>query len=144
MVTAIGYKEMQPQLPMETTTVTIAQRFDPGMFILNRSVQNNHPLLAQLVTWRNSVDLFREQEKRDFRDLYNDIDHRSVLSALIGQGEILLCHAKMQGLALEGIGLSFEMVESEIRALRDDLRITHEELISEEEAKNILGIHQNA
>jgi hypothetical protein len=144
MVTAPKTEGMQTQLPMETTTVTIAQRFDPGMFLLNRSVQNNHPVLAQLVTWRNSVDLFREQEKRDFRDLYHDIDHRSVLSALIGQGEVLLCHAKMQSLALEGVGLSFEMVESEIRALRDDLRITHEELISEEEARNILGIFPNA
>jgi len=114
------------------------------MFILNRSVQNNHPLLAQLVTWRNSVDLFREQEKRDLRDLYHDGDHRSALSALIGQGEILLHQAKIQDLKLEGVGLSSEMVESEIRALRDNLRITHEELISEQEADEILGIFKNA
>jgi len=128
---------------MQVTTVTMSQRIDP-LFLINRSVKQNHPLLAQLVTWRNSVDLFREQEKKDSRNLYNDLDHRSVLSILIGQGEMILCHAKMQELGLEEVGLSFEMVESEIRALRDDLRITHEELISEEETRDILSVFQDA
>jgi hypothetical protein len=113
------------------------------MFILNRSVQNNHPILAQFVTWRNSI-VFFANKKRDFRNLYHDLDHRSVLSALIGQGEMLFCHAKMQALGLESVGLSVEMVESEIRALRDDMRITHEELISEEEAKDILSVFRDA
>jgi len=140
MGAALKAEATQTQLPMEPTAVTISHRFDPGMFILNRNVQNNHPLLSQLVTWRNSIDLFREQEKRDFRDLSHDDDHRSVLSALIGQGEILLHQAKVQGLALDGIGLSFAMLESEIRALRDNLRITHEELVSEGEAKVILCV----
>jgi hypothetical protein len=135
---------MQGQLPMEATAVTFSHPFDLGMFILTRSVQQNHPLLAQLVTWRNSVDLFREQEKRDARDLRTETDHRPVLSALIGQGEMLLCQARTQGINLDGIGLSFEMVESELRALRDDLKITHENLISEEEATNILGVNLNA
>jgi hypothetical protein len=143
MVTASKPEDIQQQLPIGSISVTISQRFDP-LLLVNKSVQNNHPLLAQLVTWRNSVDLFREQEKRDLRDLYNDLDHRSVLSALIGQGEILLCQAKMQNLKFEDVGLSFEMVESEVRALRDDLRITHEELVSEEEAKEILSIFKNA
>ena len=138
MSTAVSPDRMQGQLPMETVSVT--HRFEPGMFILNRSVEKKLPLLAQFVTWRNSVDLFREQEKKDFRNLYHDLDHRSFLSALIGTGEILLCHAKMQGLALDTVGLTFEMVESEIRALRDDMRITHEELISEDEAKSVLSV----
>jgi len=132
---------MQGQLPM---AVTVSSRFDPGLFLLNRGAQNNHPLLAQWVTWRNSVDLLREQEKQDFRDLYHDLDHRSVLSALIGQGEFFLYHSKMQALPLESVGLSFEMVESELRALRDDMRITHEELISEAEAKDILSVFADA
>ena len=107
-------------------------------------MQKNHPLLAQLVTWRNSVDLFREQERRDLRNLYDESDHRAVLSALIGQGEILLYYSKLQGLKLENIGLSHAMVESEIRALRDNMRITHEELISDAEAQEILGGFANA
>jgi hypothetical protein len=36
------------------------------------------------------------------------------------------------------------MIESEVRALRDDMRITHEELISDQEADEILGVFANA
>jgi len=133
----------QQQLPFNPR-LQLKSGFNPGMFILEQSVQKNHPLLAQLVTWRNSVDLFREQERRDLRELYNDSDHRSVLSALIGQGEILIYYSKLQGLKLEDIGLSQTMVESEIRALRDNMRITHEELISDTEADEILGGFANA
>jgi len=140
----VAPSDPQEQLQMGPIVASISVRFDPGMYLLNRSVQQNHPLLAQLVTWRNSADLFREQERRDLRELYNDADHRSGLSALIGQGEQLLYHAKLQNLNLESIGLSHEMIESEIRALRDDLRITHEELISEQEADKILNIFGNA
>jgi len=118
--------------------------FNPEVFILEQSVQKNHPILAQLVTWRNSVTIFREQEKRDTRNLYNDPDHRSVLSMLIGQGEILLHHSRLQNLKLEDIGLSAAMIESEVRALRDDMRITHEELISDQEADDILAVFENA
>lgn len=50
----------------------------------------------------------------------------------------------MQSIKLDGVGLSFEMVESELRALRDDLKLTHEDLISGEEAANILGFNLNA
>jgi hypothetical protein len=129
-----------PQLPLNPRLTG----FTPEMFILEQSVQMKLPILAQLVTWRNSVDLFREQERRDLRELYNNSDHRSVLSALIGQGEWLLHHSRLQSLRLEDVGLSEAMIESEIRSLRDNMRITHEELISDSEADQILGVFANA
>jgi hypothetical protein len=132
-----------PLLPFNPR-LTRSTTFNPEIFILEQSVQKNHPILAQLVTWRNSVSIFREQEKRDTRNLYNDADHRSVLSMLIGQGEILLHHSRLQNLKLEAIGLTAAMIESEVRALRDDMRITHEELISDKEADEILGVFAHA
>jgi hypothetical protein len=119
-------------------------RFAPEMFILEQSVQKNHPILAQLVTWRNSVSLFREQERQDFRNLRGDPDHRSVLSMLIAQGEVLLHHSKLQQLKLEDVGLSVGMIESEVGALRDDMRITHEELMSDQEADEVLSAFSHA
>ncbi|MEI9999910.1 MAG: hypothetical protein WDO13_12520 [Verrucomicrobiota bacterium] len=127
------------QLQMPAIVASFSTSFDASTYLLNRGLEQKHPLLAQLVTWRNSVDLFREWERRDFRDLSQNASHRSALSLLIGQGEYLLQHSRLQNLNLESIGLTGEMIESEIRALRDDLRITHEELISEVEAEKILG-----
>jgi len=133
----------QQQLPF-SPRLSGKVAFNPGLFILEQSVQKNHPVLSQLVTWKNSVSLFREQEKRDSRDLYNDNDHRTALSVLIGHGEMLLHNSRLQKLKLEDIGLSAAMIESEIRALRDDMRITHEELISDLEADEILSAFADA
>lgn len=119
-------------------------KFAPEMFIIEQSVQKKHPALAQLVTWRNSVSIFREQERQDFRNLRGNPDHRAVLSMLIGQGEILLHHSNIEHLKLEDVGLSIPMIESEVRALRDDMRITHEELVSEQEADDVLRAFSDA
>lgn len=119
-----------------------SERFAPEIFILEQS--KNSPVLAQLVTWRISVSLFRQQERHDTRDLRGDSDHRAVLSMLIGQGDLLRHRSQQENLELDGVGLSTAMVESEIRALRDNMRITHEDLISEQEADGILSAFTHA
>ena len=97
------------------------------------------PLLSRLVSWVNSVSVFRYEEAHDPRDLSGDQDHRTALSWLIAMGEHFVLEIETNPDAdLSAVNLSLAAIRSEIQALRDDFRITHEPMMPEKEADEIL------
>ena len=71
----------------------------------------------------------------------DDLDsHRMVCSALITFGEFTTNYAKQnkEQLNLESVGLSIEAIETETRLLRDNFKMFHDNIISDQEAEAVL------
>jgi hypothetical protein len=71
----------------------------------------------------------------------DDLDsHRMICSALITFGEFATNYAKQnkEPLNLESVGLSIEAIEAETRLLRDNFKMFHDNIISDQEAEAVL------
>lgn len=100
-------------------------------------------IVAEAVRWFEHCRLLRDFENRYLLNepTIDDLRaHRVVLADLIADGEILSWQARQSGADFSPVGFTVDDIEAETRLLRDNFRMFHEPMPSEDADRILEGI----